>query len=299
MLGYAWLAANRSAIDIPAGIIVGISLTSTVNAAVAVSNISVTDDGLSVVLTQRGEQFASVLTTEENAVVPMTPYGSCVSAVIETGAFMAARFSFKPDTPQYIRRSFLTVLEPTTAESETVSTNNDTVVWRDNTRIMIDDAYLTYRISGTNGSIIVSIRDDVKALFAPNGADTTILDDGILYSINGVAPNDSGELRISAATLGYPLTFNARNNSCIVIDSTVQPCEQDNYIDQMLSPVRAREVEHEPLDDAYYWSDVHGWVRDYKLLEGTKDNPVKYGNYADTTDGGVTLYELNPAHDIV
>ena len=104
MLGYAWLAANRSAIDIPAGIIVGISLTSTVNTPVAVSNISVTDDGLSVVLTQRGEPFASVLTTEENAVVAMTPYGSCVSAVIETGAFMAARFTFKPDTPQYIRR---------------------------------------------------------------------------------------------------------------------------------------------------------------------------------------------------
>ena len=40
-------------------------------------------------------------------------------------------------------------------------------------------------------------------------------------------------------------------------------------------------------------------MRDYKLLEGTKDNPVKYGNYADTADGGVTLYELNPAHDIV
>lgn len=299
MLGYAWLAANRSAIDIPAGIIVGISLTSTVNVPVAVSNISVTDDGLSVVLTQRGEQFASVLTTEENAVVPMTPYGSCVSAVIETGAFMATRFSFRPETPQYIRRSFLTVLEPTSTGSETVSTNNDTVVWRDNTRIMIDGAYLTYRISGTNGSIIVSIRDDVKALFSPNGADTTILDDGILYSINGVAPNTNGELRIAATTLGYPLTFNARNDSCIVIDSTVQPCEQDNYIDQMLSPVRAREVEHEPLDDAYYWSDVHGWVRDYKLLEGTKDNPVKYGNYADTADGGVTLYELNPTHDIV
>ena len=298
MLGYAWLAANRSAIDIPAGIIVGISLTSTVNVPVAVSNISVTDDGLSVVLTQRGEQFASVLTTEENAVVPMTPYGSCVSAVIETGAFMAARFSFKPETPQYIRRSFLTVLEPTSTESETVSTNNDTVVWRDNTRIMIDGAYLTYRISSTNGSIIVSIRDDVKALFSPNGADTTILDDGILYSINGVAPNTNGELRIAATTLGYPLTFNARNDSCIVIDSTVQPCEQDNYIDQMLSPVRAREVEHEPLDDAYHWSDAHGWVRNYKRLEGTKDNPVKYGNYTGATNGGVTLYELNPIHDI-
>lgn len=299
MLGYAWLAANRSAIDIPAGIIVGISLTSTVNVPVAVSNISVTDDGLSVVLTQRGEQFASVLTTEENAVVPMTPHGSCVSAVIETGAFMAARFSFRPETPQYIRRSFLTVLEPTSTGSETVSTNNDTVVWRDNTRIMIDGAYLTYRISGTNGSIIVSIRDDVKALFSPNGADTTILDDGILYSINGVAPNTNGELRIAATTLGYPLTFNARNDSCIVIDSTVQPCEQDNYIDQMLSPVRAREVEHEPLDDAYHWSDVHGWVRDYKLLEGTKTNPVRYGNYTGATGGGVTLYELNPTHDIV
>ena len=104
-------------------------------------------------------------------------------------------------------------------------------------------------------------------------------------------------MRIAATTLGYPLTFNARNDSCIVIDSTVQPCEQDNYIDQMLSPVRAREVEHEPLDDAYYWSDdVHGWVRDYKRLEGTKDNPVKYGNY--TGAGGVTLYELNPTHDI-
>ena len=104
---------------------------------------------------------------------------------------------------------------------------------------------------------------------------------------------------IAATITGYPLTFNARKNPNIVIDSNVQPCEQDNYSDQMLTPVRAREVEHEPLDDAYHWSDGHGWVRDYKLLEGTETNPVKYGNYSDTAGGGVTLYELNPIHDIV
>ena len=73
MLGYAWLAANRSAIDIPAGIIVGISLPSTVNAPVVVPTISVTDDGLSVALTQRHAQLPPVLTTQPHPTAPIPP----------------------------------------------------------------------------------------------------------------------------------------------------------------------------------------------------------------------------------
>lgn len=295
--GYTWLAALRNAINIPSGIITGISLVSTVDAPVAVSNISVTDDGLSITLLQNNELFASVLTTEENAVVTMTGNGSCVSAVITTGAFMASRFTFAPSTPQYIRRAFLTVVTDTMPNSVTATSNGESAVWNENTVVAADNTYLSLR-KDANGNYVIYLNEEQKNLFRPAAADSVIQDDGVLYSLNGVTPGSTGAIRLSISHGGTAVALTAASSNSISITksatASIPPCDTDDYIDRMISPARAREFDSQPLDAAYSLVDGK-YVRDYKLLEGTETNPKIYAEYA----GGLTLYERNPLHDPV
>lgn len=280
--------ALRSAINIPSGIIVGVSIVTTDSAPVAVSNISVDDSGLSVIFTQGGNVIASVLTTEENAVVAMDVQGSCISAILETGAFMVSRFSCVPTTPQYIRSSFVTVVNAPQENTLTVTANGSTVSWSNDVSVYINTEYLEYTI--TDGVLTVKIKAEYKDTFQSSVADTVIQDDGVLYSINGVTPNDDGNIKLQMACDGAPITLVKASPSCIIVSSNISGCDNDNYIDKMISPARSRDYSPEPLDAAYIKEQNGTYTRDYKLLE-----EATYASYV----GGLTLYEPNPLHDEV
>lgn len=287
-LGYTWLMALRSAINIPSGVIVGVSIVTTDSAPVAVSNISVDDNGLSVIFTQGGSVIASVLTTEENAVVAMDVQGSCISAILETGAFMTSRFSCVPTAPQYIRSSFVTVVNAPQENTLTVTANGSTVSWSNDVSVYINTEYLEYTI--TDGVLTVKIKAEYKDTFQSSVADTVIQDDGVLYSINGVTPNDDGNIKLQMACDGAPITLVKASPSCIAVSSNISGCDNDNYIDKMISPARSRDYSPEPLDAAYTKEQNGTYTRDYKLLE-----EATYASYV----GGLTLYEINPLHDEV
>lgn len=286
--GYTWLMALRSAINIPSGVIVGVSIVTTNSAPVAVANISVDDNGLSVVFTQNGAVIASVLTTEENAVVPMDVYDSCISAVLETGAFTTAYFSCVPSTPQYIRSSFVTVVDKPRRNELTVKANDSSAVWSDDVSLRIDTEYLDYTIS--DGVLTIKIKEAYKETVQSNVADTVIQDDGVLYSINGVTPDADGSIKLQIACDGVSVPLTKASSGCIAVGASMSGCDNDDYIDRMLSPARSRDYASEPLDAAYIKEQNGSYTRDYKRLE-----EATYASYV----GGLTLYEPNPLHDEV
>ena len=258
------------------------------SAPVAVANISVDDNGLSVVFTQNGAVIASVLTTEENAVVPMDVYDSRISAVLETGAFTTAHFSCVPSTPQYIRSSFVTVVDSTRRNELTVSANDSSAVWSDDVSLHIDTEYLDYTIS--DGVLTIKIKEAYKETVQSNVADTVIQDDGVLYSINGVTPDANGSIKLQIASDGVSVPLTKSSSGCIAVGASTSGCDNDDYIDRMLSPARSRDYASEPLDAAYTKEQNGSYTRDYKLLE-----EATYASYV----GGLTLYEPNPLHDEV
>ena len=280
--------ALRSAINIPSGVIVGVSIVTTNPAPVAVANISVDDNGLSVVFTQNGAVIASVLTTEENAVVPMDVYDSCISAVLETGAFTTAHFSCVPSTPQYIRSSFVTVVDSPQRNELTVSANGSSAVWSDDVSLHIDAEYLDYTIS--DGVLTIKIKEAYKETVQSNVADTVIQDDGVLYSINGVTPDTNGSIKLQIACDGVSVPLMKPSSGCIAVGASMSGCDNDDYIDRMLSPARSRDYASQPLDAAYIKEQNGSYTRDYKRLE-----EATYASYV----GGLTLYEPNPLHDEV
>lgn len=286
--GYTWLMALRSAINIPSGVIVGVSIVTTNPAPVAVANISVADNGLSVVFTQNGVVIASVLTTEENAVVPMDVYDSCISAVLETGAFTTAHFSCAPSTPQYIRSSFVTVVDKPRRNELTVKANDSSAVWSDDVSVRVDTEYLDYTIS--DGVLTIKIKEAYKETVQSNVADTVIQDDGVLYSINGVTPDTDGSIKLQIACDGVSVPLTKPSSGCIAIGASTSGCDNDDYIDRMLSPARSRDYASEPLDAAYIKEQNGSYTRDYTRLE-----EATYASYV----GGLTLYEPNPLHDEV
>ena len=280
--------ALRSAINIPSGVIVGVSIVTTNPAPVAVANISVDDNGLSVIFTQNGVVIASVLTTEENAVVPMNVNEGCISAVLETGAFTTAHFSCVPSTPQYIRSSFVTVVDSTQRNELTVSANDSSAVWSDDVSLRIDTEYLDYTIS--DGVLTIKIKEAYKEAFQSNVADTVIQDDGALYSINGVTPDTDGSIKLRIDCDGVSVPLTKASSGCIAVGASTSGCDNDDYIDRMLSPARSRDYTSQPLDAAYIKEQNGSYTRDYKLLE-----EATYASYV----GGLTLYEPNPLHDEV
>ena len=280
--------ALRSAINIPSGVIVGVSIVTTNPAPVAVANISVADNGLSVVFTQNGVVIASVLTTEENAVVPMDVYDSCISAVLETGAFTTAHFSCAPSTPQYIRSSFVTVVDKPRRNELTVKANDSSAVWSDDVSVRVDTEYLDYTIS--DGVLTIKIKEAYKETVQSNVADTVIQDDGVLYSINGVTPDTDGSIKLQIACDGVSVPLTKPSSGCIAIGASTSGCDNDDYIDRMLSPARSRDYASEPLDAAYIKEQNGSYTRDYTRLE-----EATYASYV----GGLTLYEPNPLHDEV
>lgn len=302
--GYTWLAAVGSAINIPSGVITGISLVSTDDHDIAVSKIAVTDDGLSVTLTQDGKPFASVLTQAENSIVQMEATGNCISALLTTGGFMASRFSFTPSKPQYIRRSFLTTTTNTIPHVLNLKVNGEEYTFDANIPLAVDTQYLVPSVS--DGTLTLSLTEDAHKAFQPDDDDVIVLDDGLLYSINGVSPNAAGELTISAYTEEATIQLSSQSPSCIGVYSTLDPCEQEDIIDRVLSPLNASNYTNLPLNDAYTKNADGSYTRDYlNNLVGVKGSPEEVQDLLSLVASGtkkygdpkVGLFELEPTHD--
>lgn len=294
-----WLTLHTSA-GIAAGAITSIQITTASDAPIYLAGLDIENGVLSLSLRQNDLPFASLITDQSNEILRMTAeHENCISAIVRTGALDGVTASYR-DPDAQIRRCFIYVQPDANTTPRTYEVMIDGVLHRytDTVELSIDATALSYQRNEL-GTVTISMSADQRNQFNRVSTDAEEIDDTLITSINGIMPNEKGEisLRLSYGTYGtVPLTRVSNRVAVIQADlvSAIPPCDSEDYIDTVLSPGNVRDFSKMPLDDAYTSSTVDGkteYTRNYQLLENRK-YALYYANGT-----GVTLYERNPLHD--
>lgn len=294
-----WLTLHTSA-GVAAGAITSIQITTASDAPIYLAGLDIENGVLSLSLRQNDLPFASLITDQSNEILRMTAeHENCISAIVRTGALDGVTASYR-DPDAQIRRCFIYVQPDANTTPRTYDVMIDGVLHRytDTVELSIDAAALSYQRNKL-GTVTISMSADQRNQFNRVSTDAEEIDDTLITSINGIMPNEKGEifLRLSYGTYGtVPLTRVSNRVAVIQADlvSAIPPCDSEDYIDTVLSPGNVRDFSKMPLDDAYTSRTVNGkteYTRNYQLLENRK-YALYYANGT-----GVTLYERNPLHD--
>lgn len=294
-----WLTLHTSA-GVAAGAITSIQITAASDAPIYLAGLDIENGVLSLSLRQNDLPFASLITDQSNEILRMTAeHENCISAIVRTGALDGVTASYR-DPDAQIRRCFIYVQPDANTTPRTYEVMIDGVLHRytDTVALSIDAAALSYQRNKL-GTVTISMSADQRNQFNRVSTDAEEIDDTLITSINGIMPNEKGEifLRLSYGTYGtVPLTRVSNRVAVIQADlvSAIPPCDSEDYIDTVLSPGNVRDFSKMPLDDAYTSRTVNGkteYTRNYQLLENRK-YALYYANGT-----GVTLYERNPLHD--
>lgn len=294
-----WLTLHTSA-GVAAGAITSIQITTASDAPIYLAGLDIENGVLSLSLRQNDLPFASLITDQSNEILRMTAeHENCISAIVRTGALDGVTASYR-DPDAQIRRCFIYVQPDANTTPRTYEVMIDGVLHRytDTVELSIDAAALSYQRNEL-GTVTISMSADQRNQFNRVSTDAEEIDDTLITSINGIMPNEKGEisLRLSYGTYGtVPLTRVSNRVAVIQADlvSAIPPCDSEDYIDTVLSPGNVRDFSKMPLDDAYTSQTVDGkteYTRNYLLLENRK-----YALYC-ANGNGVTLYERNPLHD--
>lgn len=294
-----WLTLRTSA-GVAAGAITSIQITTASDAPIYLAGLDIENGVLSLSLRQNDLPFASLITDQSNEILRMTAeHANCISAIVRTGALDGITASYR-DPDAQIRRCFIYVQPDANTTPRTYDVMIDGVLHRytDTVELSIDSTVLSYQRNEL-GTVAISMSADQRNQFNRVSTDAEEIDDTLITSINGIMPNEKGEisLRLSYGTYGtVPLTRVSNRVAVIQADlvSAIPPCDSEDYIDTVLSPGNVRDFSKMPLDDAYTSRTVDGkteYTRNYQLLENRK-YALYYANGT-----GVTLYERNPLHD--
>lgn len=294
-----WLTLHTS-VGIAAGAITSIQITTASDAPIYLAGLDIENGVLSLSLRQNDLPFASLITDQSNEILRMTAeHENCISAIVRTGALDGVTASYR-DPDAQIRRCFIYVQPDANTTPRTYEVMIDGVLHRytDTVELSIDSTALSYQRNEL-GTVTISMSADQRNQFNRVSTDAEEIDDTLITSINGIMPNEKGEisLRLSYGTYGtVPLTRVSNRVAVIQADlvSAIPPCDSEDYIDTVLSPGNVRDFSKMPLDDAYTSRTVNGkteYTRNYQLLENRK-YALYYANGT-----GVTLYERNPLHD--
>lgn len=294
-----WLTLHTSA-GVAAGAITSIQITTASDAPIYLAGLDIENGVLSLSLRQNNLPFASLITDQSNEILRMTAeHENCISAIVRTGALEGVTASYRNPDAQ-IRRCFIYVQPDANTTPRTYDVMIDGVLYRytDTVELSIDSTALSYQRNEL-GTVTISMSADQRNQFNRVSTDAEEIDDTLITSINGIMPNEKGEifLRLSYGTYGtVPLTRVSNRVAVIQADlvSAIPPCDSEDYIDTVLSPGNVRDFSKMPLDDAYTSRTVNGkteYTRNYQLLENRK-YALYYANGT-----GVTLYERNPLHD--
>lgn len=294
-----WLTLHTSA-GVAAGAITSIQITTASDAPIYLAGLDIENGVLSLSLRQNNLPFASLITDQSNEILRMTAeHENCISAIVRTGALDGVTASYR-DLDAQIRRCFIYVQPDANTTPRTYDVMIDGVLHRytDTVELSIDSTVLSYQRNEL-GTVTISMSADQRNQFNRVSTDAEEIDDTLITSINGIMPNEKGEisLRLSYGTYGtVPLTRVSNRVAVIQADlvSAIPPCDSEDYIDTVLSPGNVRDFSKMPLDDAYTSRTVDGkteYTRNYQLLENRK-YALYYANGT-----GVTLYERNPLHD--
>lgn len=294
-----WLTLRTSA-GVAAGAITSIQITTASDAPIYLAGLDIENGVLSLSLRQNDLPFASLITDQSNEILRMTAeHENCISAIVRTGALDGVTASYR-DPDAQIRRCFIYVQPDANTTPRTYDVMIDGVLHRytDTVELSIDSTVLSYQRNEL-GTVTISMSADQRNQFNRVSTDAEEIDDTLITSINGIMPNEKGEisLRLSYGTYGtVPLTRVSNRVAVIQADlvSAIPPCDSEDYIDTVLSPGNVRDFSKMPLDDAYTSRTVDGkteYTRNYQLLENRK-YALYYANGT-----GVTLYERNPLHD--
>ena len=294
-----WLTLHTSA-GVAAGAITSIQITTASDAPIYLAGLDIENGVLSLSLRQNDLPFASLITDQSNEILRMTAeHENCISAIVRTGALDGVTASYR-DPDAQIRRCFIYVQPDANTTPRTYEVMIDGVLHRytDTVELSIDATALSYQRNEL-GTVTISMSADQRNQFNRVSTDAEEIDDTLITSINGIMPNEKGEifLRLSYGTYGtVPLTRVSNRVAVIQADlvSAIPPCDSEDYIDTVLSPGNVRDFSKMPLDDAYTSRTVNGkteYTRNYQLLENRK-YALYYANGT-----GVTLYERNPLHD--
>ena len=294
-----WLNLNAEA-GVAAGVITSIQITTASDAPIYLAGLDVENGLLSLSLRQNDVPFASLLTDRSNSVMRMmAEHSNCISAIVRTGALDGITASYRSESAQ-IRRCFIYVQPGAGTAPRTYDVVIDGVLHRytDTVELSIDTTSVSYQRNEL-GTVTISMTADQRNQFNRVSTDAEDIDDTLITSINGITPNENGEilLRLSYGTYGaVPLTRISNHVATIrTADvNTIPACDVEDYVDVVLSPARVRDFTKMPLDDAYTSREIDGkteYTRNYKLLE----NRTYAQYYANGT--GVSLYERNPLHD--
>lgn len=294
-----WLTLHTSA-GVAAGAITSIQITTASDAPIYLAGLDIENGVLSLSLRQNDLPFASLITDQSNEILRMTAeHENCISAIVRTGALDGVTASYR-DPDAQIRRCFIYVQPDANITPRTYDVMIDGVLHRytDTVELSIDATALSYQRNEL-GTVTISMSADQRNQFNRVSTDAEEIDDTLITSINGIMPNEKGEisLRLSYGTYGtVPLTRVSNRVAVIQADlvSAIPPCDSEDYIDTVLSPGNVRDFSKMPLDDAYTSRTVDGkteYTRNYQLLENRK-YALYYAN-----GNGVTLYERNPLHD--
>lgn len=294
-----WLTLHTSA-EVAAGAITSIQITTASDAPIYLAGLDIENGVLSLSLRQNDLPFASLITDQSNEILRMAAeHENCISAIVRTGALDGVTASYR-DPDAQIRRCFIYVQPDANTTPRTYDVMIDGVLYRytDTVELSIDSTALSYQRNEL-GTVTISMSADQRNQFNRVSTDAEEIDDTLITSINGIMPNEKGEifLRLSYGTYGtVPLTRVSNRVAVIQADlvSAIPPCDSEDYIDTVLSPGNVRDFSKMPLDDAYTSRTVNGkteYTRNYQLLENRK-YALYYANGT-----GVTLYERNPLHD--
>lgn len=294
-----WLTLHTSA-GVAAGAITSIQITTASDAPIYLAGLDIENGVLSLSLRQNDLPFASLITDQSNEILRMTAeHENCISAIVRTGALDGVTASYR-DPDAQIRRCFIYVQPDANTTPRTYDVMIDGVLYRytDTVELSIDSTALSYQRNEL-GTVTISMSADQRNQFNRVSTDAEEIDDTLITSINGIMPNEKGEifLRLSYGAYGtVPLTRVSNRVAVIQADlvSAIPPCDSEDYIDTVLSPGNVRDFSKMPLDDAYTSRTVNGkteYTRNYQLLENRK-YALYYANGT-----GVTLYERNPLHD--
>lgn len=288
--GNSWLADRNS--DVPTGLVRWVQVSMYTDTDVWVSYVCCAEGKLILVLSCKTGVVASIDTNINNAFLNMDiKSDDCAGACVYTGAFVTdCDISFKEATaPRLACTAVSTVQHVNTEDSSAVNVNGEPSLVNTDVTLVVDSLYYEYQID--DNTLSITVPEDSYRVLSPApvvSIDTT----NPVYTINGVAPDDTGNIEINIVNTVSGATYTpVFSGGVFYINADVDFVEacssvtKQDPISTDNNPRNVRTYDTYPLDCLF---NEQG-VRDMTVL-----NEMLFEL---TSTPGISLYTVNDIHD--
>lgn len=251
--GVSYNSWGDGTVRIPGGVILGLSIVIfDSRQSVYLSSLTVSDNVLSLTLSQNGKVIAHGTTDKEDSVLFLETKHPCSSAQVCVGSFRG--LDIKTSKQSKINPACILVAPaPAVAEARirVVQDGVEDIAILNKDYNLVVDYRFSADYSEESKTLTLSLPEEVhRELMVSYSYAEPAVDK--IVTINHTKPDKDGVVHLEISNGSGVLTFNLSENAPVLtIGSDMSPCVEEDIIDSYIAPNIVRTFSYMPLDEAY------------------------------------------------